>query len=80
MTVLGHFQFFPDRPQLFGGDEMPSPRDLLDAGNVEALSFLNSRDELGGLQHSFRRAGVQPGKAPLQQFDFDDIAFRLLVP
>ena len=43
---------------------------LLHAGDLESLSFLDRSHEAGGLLESFMGSGIQPGKPPAQKLNF----------
>jgi hypothetical protein len=48
---------------LLGIDESAQKGDLLEAGDLQALSAFHDAHELGGLQQRFMGPGVEPGES-----------------
>ena len=58
-------------------DEPGAPGDLLRAGDLHPLPPLERGDELGGLEQTVGRAGVEPGKAAAHHFDVQLAALEI---
>jgi len=58
-------------PQLIGRDPTLAEGNLLQAGNLQALTVFDDVDELGGLDQGVVRARVQPGRAAAEQLNME---------
>src|ERR1043166_6447718 len=54
-------------------DKLHSQRDLLQAGNFQALSMLDCGDVIAGLQQTGCRSRIQPGHAATEQFHMERV-------
>src|SRR5271169_6349589 len=59
------------------GDQALAERDLLDAGDLEALALLDRAHELAGLQQRLVSAGVEPGGAAPELLDRQPAALEI---
>ena len=60
--------------QFLGRDPAKTEGDLLRGGNFHTLPLFNHVDKLRRFQQAFHGAGVQPGKAPAENFGVQNAA------
>src|SRR5947209_2764497 len=63
--------------ELIGIDVTQPQRDLLDAGDAQALALLEDLHEVAGFDQRLVRAGVEPGKAAAEHLDMQVAAFEI---
>ena len=66
---------WPAAARLIGGDVAQPIRDLLQARHHQSLPFLDTLDEVGGVQQRFARAGVEPGDSAAEPLDVERALF-----
>ena len=63
--------------ELIDVDVAQPQRDLLDAGNTQALALLEDLHEVAGLDQRLMRPGVKPGEAAPEHLDMQIAAFEI---
>ena len=66
------------RLQLAAINEAFSPGDFFGAGDLQAHSFFDCRDEITGVQQRFMRSGIKPRETSRQHFDSQKSSVQIL--
>src|SRR5262245_16268463 len=71
LPVCGTFQRLRERPDLRGGDQSHSKRDLFRAGDLQSLAGLDRLDKRGCLHQRLMSSRIEPCDAASQQLDVE---------
>ena len=77
VAVFGDRGFLSESFELFKRNKPLLIGDLFEAGNLNALTLLDCLDVAGSFLEGIVSSGVEPGKASIEQTDFELIFLKL---